>query len=157
MAKPQSNHLLLVWGFLIFNITDQNPSLKVFNSQVTSVLPLCSNLWLAILDILLILIVYCAKIPLTVLVITALNILYNYIGKWLHYFQYWSHLTASGYWIISLYYHTPTKLGKDNVLTGICLFIGGPPCEHYPWCIVPHCPAPPVPLPWTSDLSPNRH
>ena len=39
------------------------------------------------------------------------------------------------------------KLRGGNVFTGVCLSVhrGGSPCNHYPWCIGPHCTGPPDP------------
>ena len=44
------------------------------------------------------------------------------------------------------YYRPPTKLWECNVFTHVCLFIrGGSLCNHYPWCIGPHCTTPSQP------------
>ena len=41
----------------------------------------------------------------------------------------------------------PTKLRGGNVFTCVCLFTEGSLYGHYPWCIGPHCTAPPTPIP----------
>ena len=41
-------------------------------------------------------------------------------------------------------YCPPTKLSEGNVFTGLCVSVHmGSPFDHYPWCIGPHCAAPP--------------
>ena len=72
---------------------------------------------------------------------------------------------------------TARKRNCGNVMfsvVSVILFMGGSPCDHYPWCIVPNCVAPPaprdirfahphpstprysIPAPplWTSDMGP---
>ena len=43
------------------------------------------------------------------------------------------------------------KLREGNVFTCVCRVCpwggGGSPCDHYPWCIGPHCTGPPMPTP----------
>ena len=43
-------------------------------------------------------------------------------------------------------YRPPMKLREGKVFTGVCLsfYAGGrgSPCDHYPWCIEPHCTGP---------------
>ena len=61
----------------------------------------------------------------------------------------------------SLYYHTPTKLWKDNVLTGIWLFPGGPHVSitHDVLYLTVQAPVPPPNIrpvpPKTLDLDPS--
>ena len=47
------------------------------------------------------------------------------------------------------FYRPPKKLWEGNDFTCVCLFMVGYTCDHYTWCIGPHCTAPsPGHSPW---------
>ena len=56
---------------------------------------------------------------------------------------------------VAFHYRPPTELQEGNffrlVCLLFCLYTGRSPCDHYPWCLEPHCAVTPLP-PWISDL-----
>ena len=60
---------------------------------------------------------------------------------------------------LDTYYRLPTKLWEGNVFSHVCLFTGVVvvPCDHYIWCIGPHCMrTPPSPSPCPAPSLPAR-
>ena len=59
--------------------------------------------------------------------------------------------------VINIFYYQHILLACGKVIFSYvfaCQSVSpqGSPCDHYPWCIGPHCTGSPPPPPWTSDL-----